>query len=167
MSKLSHRPACVAAAWLMMAPIAHAQNAPPTFASLLTDRVEARREPGADKPVTVVFSRAGMTVMVVDQAKEWVRVQDIDGVGGWIPVDLMSRRRTGVVLPHPSTTAERTIQMRASERAGSAVLAMLEPGVIVGVVACDGQACRIATAGVRGFVDQSQLWGVAAGELVK
>jgi SH3-like domain-containing protein len=156
-----------ALSWVPVAYSAQAQPAPAGFASLLTDHVDARREPGVDKPITVVFNRAGMPVKVIEQTKDWARIQDVEGVGGWVPADLISRRRTGVVLTPPPASAEKTVPMRATERTGSAVLAILEPGVIVGVVSCDGQACRITTAGVRGFVDQSQLWGVAAGELVK
>jgi SH3-like domain-containing protein len=160
--------AAIAAIGLLLSPAAvEAQSAAPGFASLMTDRVEVRREPGSDKPVTIVFSRAGMPIMVVERSKEWARIQDVEGIGGWVPSVLLSRRRTGVVLAAPAASIDKTVPVRTSERSGSDVVAVLEPGVIVGVVACDGQTCKITTSGVRGFVDQSQLWGVSPGEVVK
>jgi SH3-like domain-containing protein len=160
--------AVVAAVGLLVpACAAVAQSATPGFASLMTGRVEARREPGSDKPVSIVFSRAGMPVLVLEWANTWARIQDHEGIGGWVSSDLLSRRRTGIVLAGPATSADKTVAVRTSERQGSGVVAILEPGVIVGVVSCDGQTCKITTSGIRGFVDQSQLWGVAPGEIFK
>ncbi len=135
------------------------------FGSLMADRVEARQGPGLDTPVAVVFNRAGLPVAVVEQAKEWVRIQDSDGAGGWVQTGLVSKRRTALVLA--SRGPESAVALRSGDIIGAGVTAYLEPGVIVGVISCDGRVCRITTAGVRGMVDQSQLWGVAEGETVR
>jgi SH3-like domain-containing protein len=137
------------------------------FASLLADSVEVRGEPGFDKAITFVFKRAGLPVAVLDQRQDWVRIEDTTGTSGWVNADALSRRRTGIVLPPPSGAAEPSRALRTSPRSTSDVLAYLEPGVIVGVVSCDGRACRITASGIRGFVDQDSLWGVAAGEMIK
>jgi SH3-like domain-containing protein len=137
------------------------------FASLMADSVDVRAEPGFDKPVSFAFKRAGLPVAVREQQNGWVRVEDTSGTSGWVAFDLVSRRRTAIVLPPPDGAAEPTRALRAASRSTSDVLAYLEPGVIVGVVACDGRACRITTSGVRGYVDQDHLWGVSAGETIK
>jgi SH3-like domain-containing protein len=134
------------------------------FASLVSDHVELRSTPGADKVITLVFKRAGMPVKVMEERNEWARIQDAEGTGGWVAASLLSRRRTAVVLP---AIADATRTLRAAARSTSDVLAYLEPGVIVGVVACDGRTCRITTSGVRGFIDQDHLWGVGEGETIK
>jgi SH3-like domain-containing protein len=144
-----------------------AETAAPGFASLMTGRVEARRSPAADKPVSIVFSQVGMPIQVLERASGWARIQDHEGQGGWVPSDLISRRRTGLVLAGSAPSSDKTVPVRASERQGSGVVAVLEPSVIVGVVSCDGQSCKISTAGIRGFVDQPQLWGVGAGEVFR
>ncbi len=137
------------------------------FASLIADSVDVRAEPGFDKPVSFAFKRAGLPVAVREQRAGWVRVEDTSGTSGWVAFDLVSRRRTALVLPPPEGAAGPTRALRAASRSTSEVLAYLEPGVIVGVVACDGRACRITTSGVRGYLDQNHLWGVTAGETIK
>ena len=135
------------------------------FASLKTDRVDVRREPGLDKAVTVVFRRAGLPVQVLQDAHGWHRVQDADGTTGWVPSDLVSKRRTALVLAGAESGG--TVALRSSSRAGADAVAYLEPGVIVGLVGCDGQGCRISAGGVRGYVEQRMLWGLAAGEIIR
>jgi SH3-like domain-containing protein len=137
------------------------------FVSLLADSVDVRAEPGFDRPVTFAFKRAGLPVAVREQRTGWVRVEDTSGASGWVAADMVSRRRTAIILAPPAGAAEPARALRAAARSTSEVLAYLEPGVVVGVVACDGRSCRITTAGVRGFVDQDQLWGVSAGETIK
>jgi SH3-like domain-containing protein len=137
------------------------------FASLVADSVDVRTEPGFDTPVSFAYKRAGLPVAVREERAGWVRVEDTSGSSGWVAMDLVSRRRTAIILPPPAGSAEPTRALRSAPRSTSDVLAYLEPGVIVGVVTCDGRACRITTSGVRGYVDQDHLWGVSAGETIK
>jgi SH3-like domain-containing protein len=153
--------------YFAMATAARAADALAPFASLMADAVDVRSEPGLDKPITFAFKRAGLPVAVLEQRTGWARIEDTSGATGWVSSDLLSRRRTAIILPPPTGAAEPARALRASTRSSSDVLAYLEPGVIVGVVSCDGRTCRITTSGVRGFVDQDQLWGVTAGEIIK
>jgi SH3-like domain-containing protein len=137
------------------------------YASLIADRVEVRREPGADKPVAIVFSRAGLPVAVTRHADGWALIQDSEGAGGWVRAELLSRRRTAQVLAPSSPSADKSVPLRSADRIGNAILAYLEPGVIVGIVSCNGRACYITASGVRGLVDQVSLWGVAEGETIQ
>lgn len=139
----------------------------PGFASLVADSVEVRAEPGFDKAITFVFKRAGLPVAVLDERKDWVRIEDTSGTTGWVAADMLSKRRTGIVLAPAAAAGEPARGLRAAARSTSNVLAYLEPGVIVGVVSCDGRTCRITTSGIRGFIDQDHLWGVTAGETIK
>ena len=138
-----------------------------SFASLMTDRVEVRQRPGFDQPVAVVFRRAGMPVRILEQAKGWRRIEDRDGASGWVPAELVSGRRTAVVIVPQGAAANASVAVRASDRPGGEPVALLEPGVVVGVVTCDGRTCRISTSGVRGYVDQTQIWGVGESEIVR
>ena len=133
------------------------------FGSLMTDRVDVRATPGFDKTVTLQFKRAGLPIAVLEDGKGWLRVQDADGATGWVAADLVSKRRTALIIANPGET----ISVRGSERAEAEAIAILEPGVIVGIVSCDGRVCRISTVGNRGYVDQTRLWGVADGEVLR
>ena len=132
----------------------------PLFGSLKTDRVDARTSP--EKPVTIVFRRAGLPVEILDSVKEWQRVRDAEGITGWVIADFVSKRRTGLVLA-PSDRPQEQLAVRSAEAADSAPIAYLEPGVIVNLIECARLVCRVNTSDLRGFVDQRRLWGASEG----
>jgi SH3-like domain-containing protein len=49
----------------------------------------------------------------------------------------------------------------------SSVSANLAAGAMSDVANCDGQWCEISASGYGGYVEQSMLWGVYPGEVVK
>ena len=134
------------------------------FGSLMTDRVEARSAPGLDHAVTVIFKRAGLPVRLLEASRDWLRVEDRDGTKGWVRADMVSRRRTALAIAEGTTAAQAQISVRAAPLSSADALALLEPGVIVGVTSCNGQMCKVSAGGVHGFMTQTQLWGVGATE---
>jgi SH3-like domain-containing protein len=148
-------------------PVEALSQTAPGFASLMADNVEVRGEPGLEKPITLVFKRAGLPIAVLERRGNWARIQDSEGATGWVAADAISRRRTALVLSPAVGSGETSRALRSAARSTSDALAYLEPGVIVGIVECDGRICRITASGVRGFVDQQSLWGVSPGESVK
>ena len=134
-----------------------------TYGSLKADRVDVRSAPGLDQPVAFVFRRAGMPVALLESAKGWQRVRDSEGAIGWVFADLVSRRRTALVLP--AAKADGQVAIRSTESVGSAPLAYLEPGVVVGIVSCERDTCWISTSNIRGVVDRRQLWGAGEGDI--
>lgn len=152
-----------------VSPAATAQTPPgdpgaAVYGSLKTDRVEAHPTPGLEKPSTVVFRRSGMPVMLLERAKDWQQVRDVDGTTGWVYANLVSKRRTAVVRADASRPGDQA-SVRARETPDSAPIAYLEPGVIVGLISCERSICRVSTASVRGFIDQRRLWGAGDSEL--
>lgn len=135
------------------------------YGSLVTDRVDARSAPGLDHAVVVIFKRAGLPVRLLDAARGWQRVEDVDGTKGWVRADMVSRRRTALVIADGNATAQAQIIVRASPQVSADVVALLEPGVIVGLTSCNGQVCKVSASNVHGFMDQRQLWGVGASEI--
>jgi SH3-like domain-containing protein len=57
--------------------------------------------------------------------------------------------------------------MRAHPEAGSGIVAHVEANVIATVLSCDGLWCRIGVGDVRGYIEQSKLWGVYPGETIR
>ena len=164
---------------LLAGPAAHAQTAVAAngstaaavvaplnvvYGSLMTDRVEARGAPGQTNAVMVIFKRAGLPVRLLEASSGWQRVEDFDGTHGWVRADMVSRRRTALAIADSGTAAPAQIQVRGAPHGSADVLALLEPGVIVGLTTCNGQVCKVSAAGVHGFINQTQLWGVGANE---
>jgi SH3-like domain-containing protein len=146
---------------------ASAQAAASTFGSLKTDKVEARTDASPDAPVIVIFQKAGLPVAVLNRKPGWLQLQDSEGTVGWVREHLFSQRRTGLAASHRIEDLGKPIPVRGSDRETAAPVALLEAGVIVGVLTCDGRMCRINANGLGGFVDQRQIWGVGDGEIVR
>ncbi len=151
-------------------PTRHATGLPlPRFASLKVERINLRQGPGTDYPTAWVFRRAGLPVEILKEFDGWRQIRDAEGATGWVQGAALSGRRSAVVTPWDITPAAAASPspLRAEAGEQSAVVAYAEANVVASVLGCDGQWCRIAIGDVRGFIEQTKLWGVYPGEPVK
>ncbi|MDP2086728.1 MAG: SH3 domain-containing protein [Gemmobacter sp.] len=125
----------------------------PRFVSLKGAEARARRGPGPDHRVDWIYQRSGLPLKVTAEYENWRRVEDAEGVGGWMHYALLSPTRTAIVV-------EDMAELRASPDVGSAVLARAETGVVARVIECRPGWCRITRDGLRGWVPKAALWGV-------
>jgi SH3-like domain-containing protein len=135
----------------------------PRFVSLKASRVNVRVGPGEEYNVTWVFTRPELPVEVIQEFDNWRRIRDSDGSVGWVFHSLLSGKRTAVVTPWTSGDP-RPIRVAAS--ADAAVSAYLQPGVMASIDSCATGWCRLSGDGFRGWIEQTQLWGVYPGEEV-
>jgi SH3-like domain-containing protein len=157
-------------AFLLAAPATAASDGPlgpvsglpiPRFVSLKTDRVNVRQGPTKEHGVAWIFQRGSLPVEITAEFETWRRIRDADGAEGWVYHSLLSGKRTVVVTPW---TKEEAIELRTRAEAAAPVSALLEPGVLASVRACDGNWCRIEGNGFGGYLEQEKLWGVYPGE---
>jgi SH3-like domain-containing protein len=146
----------------------------PRFVSLKVDRVNLRQGPGTEYPTSWVFHRAGLPVEILKEFEGWRQIRDAEGAVGWVQGVMLSGRRTALVSPWElksstatAATARTPAPLRDDDRPDAPAIAFAEPGVVAGVMACDGRWCRVSVGGVRGYIEQVKLWGVYAGEIVK
>ncbi len=148
---------------LMLAALAGAAAAedarkPPYWASISAGQARARTGPARTYPASWLYQRAGLPVKVVAAFKEWRKVEDPDGDGGWIQANLLSATRTAMI--HGADPAT----LRALPSADGAVRWRAAPGVVGRVSQCGNGWCAFDVKGRAGFVETSALWGVEAGE---
>jgi SH3-like domain-containing protein len=148
----------------------------PRYVSLKADRVNLRRGPGTEYPIAWVFRRAGLPVEVIKEFEGWRQVRDAEGTTGWVLSTMLSGRRTALVLPWElheqakgdggaaAVTASATLHYDESER--SRPIANVEAGVLASIISCDGRWCRLSIGGVRGYIEQTKLWGAYQGEVI-
>jgi SH3-like domain-containing protein len=182
---VSHAAACALAVPLIMADVGNAvsQTAPvappaagttglpvPRFVSLKADRVNLRQGPGTDYPTAWVFRRVGLPVEVIKEFESWRQVRDAEGTTGWVLGSMLSGRRTAVVLPweiRPGQAQPAAAPLRDDDSATARAVAQLEAGVLANIISCDGRWCRVSVGEYRGYIEQTQLWGAYAGEIIK
>lgn len=138
----------------------------PRYVSLKSDRVNLRGGPNKDHVTTWVYQRTGLPVEITAEFETWRRVRDSEGVEGWVLHSLLSGRRTALVAPWEKAEF---VPMVREANDSAALVAKLEPNVIVSVKGCTGAWCEVEfgnrSVGKReGFMRQDKLWGVYPGE---
>lgn len=131
----------------------------PRYVSLKTNEGNARRGPGRTHRIDWVFTRAGMPLRITAEFEHWRRVEDAEGVGGWVHYSLLSGVRTVLVTQDMA-------EFRTLPDPNAPVVVQAELGVVARVLECEPDWCRISADGERGWVRKDALWGVDPGEVI-
>ncbi len=152
---------------LAIAPLASAQetargqvtNLPvPRYISMKSATANVRRGPSTANRIDWVLKHRGTPLRVLAEYREWFRVEDVDGEGGWVHTALLSSVRTIVVK-------QDMLPLRAAPSATAAALAQLEAGVIARLGACQPDWCEASVDGYNGWLPKTGIWGADPSEL--
>ncbi|NDV00093.1 hypothetical protein GZA08_03810 [Pseudoroseicyclus sp. CLL3-39] len=131
----------------------------PRFVTLKTSEGNVRRGPSLSHRIDWVFVRRGMPLMVTAEFGHWRRVEDAEGLGGWVHYALISGTRNVLVAQ------DRTILRRRGDE-GAPVVAELEQGVVARLNECSRDWCQLSVSGYRGWAEKTALWGVFPDEVL-
>ena len=132
----------------------------PRYVSLKGSEGNARRGPGLTHRIDWVFTTPGMPLRITAEYEHWRRVEDSEGMGGWVHYSLLSGVRSVLVTRDMA-------EFRALPDATAAPLFQAELGVIGRLLECSPDWCRISAGGEKGWIEKSALWGVDPGEFVE
>ncbi len=132
----------------------------PRYVSLRSDEVNLRTGPGVRYPVEWVLQRRHMPVEILAEFENWRKIRDWQGTEGWVHQSMLSGRRYAI-----ATGEVRTV--RRQPEANAPAVARLEPGVVVQLMECKDQWCRVDANGFKGWLMRSEFWGVYPNEAVK
>ena len=110
--------------------------------------------------------KSGLPMEIIQEYDNWRRVRDADGSEGWINQSLLSGKRTAITAPW-QRGKDAKINLLAKPEAESRTVAILDPGVVGKIKACNGDWCEMTFDGVTGWIRQTLVWGAYPGELVK
>ncbi len=134
---------------------AYAQDQPlplPRFASLDSGEANLRAGPGKDYPILWVYQRKGLPVEIIQEFDTWRRIRDRDGTVGWVQQNLLSGKRSGLIIDQQRI-------LRAEPGSNEAV-ARLDPGVVARISECRSDNwCRLEVQGYRGWLSRDEFWG--------
>ena len=131
----------------------------PRYVTLKTSEGNARRGPGLTHRIDWVFTRAGMPLKITAEHGHWRRVEDAEGLGGWVHYSLLSGVRTVLVV-------QDLAEFHDSPEAGAAVSFKAERNVIGKLLECNRDWCRVSTDGDKGWILKTALWGVDPEEIL-
>ncbi len=132
----------------------------PRYVSLKGGEGNARRGPGLTHRIDWVFTTAGMPLRITAEHENWRRVEDAEGMGGWVHYSLLSGVRSVLV-----TVDMAEFYTRPDAKSG--VQFQAETGVIGRLLECEPDWCRVNVQGEKGWVLKTSLWGVDPGEVVQ
>ena len=130
----------------------------PRFVSMKASEGNVRRGPSLSHRIDWVFKRRDMPLRITAEHSHWRRVEDRDGMGGWVHYSLLSGTRTVLV-------EKDMLPLHARPDANSPVTAALELGVVARLGDCDLEWCELRSGGFKGWAPKARMWGVAASEV--
>ena len=131
----------------------------PRFVSLKASEANVRRGPSKTHRIDWIFKRRDMPLRVIAEHGHWRRVEDRDGVGGWLHYSLISGVRTVII-------DEDAVELRRKPMTDAPVAAMLERGVVARLNECTTDWCSMRADGYRGWAPKSSFWGVERAEII-
>jgi SH3-like domain-containing protein len=163
---LTSRGLIIVSATLLAVTVASAQerkgkvtNLPvPRFVSLKTSEGNVRRGPSLTHRIDWVFKRRSMPLRVTAEHGHWRRVEDRDGLGGWVHYSLLSGARSVIV-------EKDLLILRTRPDVKAPATAALEVGVIARLGKCDLEWCRLTSGGYKGWAPKARIWGVHPDEI--
>ena len=129
----------------------------PRFVTLKASRANLRAGPGKDYPIKWQYQRVGLPLKVVGEFEIWRKVEDHEGVTGWMNVNMLTILRMALVN-------DSTVPIHSDDNEDSQVVAVAERGVILELKSCRGDWCRVAGDRVQGWIRRGTLWGLLEGE---
>ncbi|MBB4274939.1 SH3 domain-containing protein [Rhizobium mongolense] len=140
----------------------------PRFVSLKSKRVNLRIGPGTDYAASWMYLKAGLPVEIIQEYDNWRRIRDADGTEGWVNQSLLSGQRAAIAAPWMKGKGKFVyVNMRREPQSSAAVVAKLEPGVMIHIAECNGDWCHAEADSAEGWVAQSEIWGAYPGEAFK
>lgn len=138
----------------------------PRFVSLKSARVNSRIGPGPNYPIDWLYLKSGLPMEIIQEYDNWRRVRDADGSEGWINQSLLSGRRTAIAAPWQRGKDTR-IELLSEPSKDAGKVAIIEPGAVGSIKACNGDWCEMTFAGHTGWLSQRLLWGAYPGETIQ
>lgn len=119
--------------------------------------VNLRRGPGQQYPIDWKIVKARYPLKVMAEYGTWRKVQDCDGVQGWVHQNMLTAKPRRAVITFKTTLFLKPLK-------GDSVIAYVEPKVLVNILEIRPGWCRIEVEGHRGWVARKHLWGILDNE---
>lgn len=131
------------------------KNPVPRWVSIRSSKVYARKGPSADHPVMWSYTQKGLPVQIISETKEWRLICDPSGATAWVRHDMVSAKRSVMAI------GSRPVNLYAQAKETAQVKALLKPMALANLDRCKGAWCKISIGHEQGYVNASEIWGVA------
>ena len=134
-----------------------AQSKPPYWASISAGQAKMRTGPGRQFPASWLYQRSNLPVKVIETYPNWRKIEDPDGIQGWMQANLISTDRAGLVRGEIRP-------LREAPDSEARIIWRAEPGVVGKLSECRRGWCKLDVRGRIGYIAATHIWGVDAQE---
>ena len=133
----------------------------PRYVSLKSDDANIRVGPSKNYPIEIKYIKKNYPLKVLDEYKEWRKVEDFDRNIGWIHKSLISGIRTGIVLSNDNKNISILNTLDGN------VIGEIGNGNIVFLEKCKIDWCLVSLDDYEGWMNKNYIWGVKEKEIIK
>lgn len=132
----------------------------PRYVTLKGAEGNARRGPGLTHRIDWVFTTAGTPLRITAEYENWRRVEDYEGMGGWVHFTLLAGAR-GIIVTKDMAA------FHVLPDAASPVAFQAEAGALAKIMTCSVDWCRVRVEGEKGWAQKPDFWGVNPDEVIE
>ena len=121
------------------------------YLSLKYNKVNVRYGPGIDYPIKFIYKKRNFPVEIVDKKENFRKIEDYKKNSGWIHISQLKKVNSVIVLKDKIMFKKPTIF--------SEPIATIKKGRLLIMKKCIEDWCKIETKGLKGWVDNQNLWG--------
>jgi SH3-like domain-containing protein len=127
------------------------------FFSTKYNEVNIRNGPGKKYFIIATLYQKGIPLKKLSVFDSWVQVEDIDGLKGWVSRSQLSDERHAFVIVEST-------HIHKYPNSKSKKIANLYKNVIVEVLKCKKEWCKIKIRGFNGWINKRYIWGIESNE---
>ncbi|MDR2067397.1 MAG: SH3 domain-containing protein [Holosporaceae bacterium] len=122
------------------------------FVSLKSSEVNLRVGPGKEYPVSWVFMRNNLPMLLIAEFEQWRKIKFMDGTEGWVHQNMISRKSTAVVVSENAILYQYATNSQPTAR--------VEKGVVVRILKKENEWVKIEINKIKGWMHSKELWGL-------
>ena len=133
----------------------------PRFVSLKSNDANIRVGPSMNYPIEIKYVIKNYPLKVLEEYKDWRKVEDFKKNIGWIHKSLISGTRTGIVLSKDNQHIELLNTLDGN------IIGEIGKDNIVNLEKCKTNWCLVSAGNFKGWMDKKYIWGVKQNEIIK
>ena len=133
----------------------------PRYVSLKSNDANIRVGPSMNYPIEIKYVIKNYPLKVIEEYKEWRKVEDFKKNIGWIHKSLISGSRTGIIISKDNK------HIKLLNTLDGNVIGNIGNGNIVNLEKCKINWCLVSSENHKGWIDKKYIWGVKEKEIIK
>ena len=126
----------------------------PRYVSLKSYESNIRVGPSKNYPINIRYIVENYPLRIIDEHKDWRKVEDFQNNIGWIHKSLIKSDRNGIII------SDKNNNIIVYDSVFEKIIGEIEKGSIIQILKCKSNWCFIKKNGHKGWVEKKNIWGV-------